>query len=154
MGTRSKTTEVHADLQTDPWGQSILEAAWTWATAPLGHEPPWASWAPGVKVSLARAQGQLSWLQRRPSGNARPWRTLACPSPSFSLSCYKSFLQEALPHHTLPLSAGGEGCTQRGSCLDPTAIFPVGPFSHAREGCTSPVTAQSLKDQDPPLPWP
>ena len=93
---------------------------------PLGHQPPWASWAPGVKVGLARAGSHgcsaRVWGMPDPGG---PLSASALPSLCF----HKLFLQEALPHHALPLSARGGGCPHGGCSLDPTPIFPLDPFS-------------------------
>ena len=58
---------------------------------------------------------------------------LCCFVPSFPLSFHKLFRWEALP-----LSARWGGCPRRGSCLDPTPIVPLGPFSRVREGLDRP----------------
>lgn len=121
------------------------------------------SWAPGVKIILARAQDWFSELSGRGSGRggnspqdrAQPWRNSACFSHSFPLSRHKLFLQEALRHLTLPLSARGGGCPQRGPCLDPTPIFPLGPFSYPRGGLYLPShSSELLGSRLPPFPSP
>lgn len=90
---------------------------------PGGHQSPWASWAPAVRVGLARTQGCSSQPQCRAWGMAGPGDALSASALPF-LSVSTHFLQEALSHHT----ARGGGCPQRARCLDPTPNLPSDPL--------------------------
>lgn len=90
---------------------------------PGGHQSPWASWAPAVRVGLARTQGCSSQPQCRAWGMAGPGDALSASALPF-LSVSTHFLQEALSHHT----ARGGGYPQRARCLDPTPNLPSDPL--------------------------
>ena len=88
-----------------------------------------SAWLELRVVSHSCMQGRgWGWGGRR----QQPY-LLCCFDPSFPLSFHKLFLWEALP-----LSARWGGCPRRGSCLDPTPIVPLGPFSRVREGLDRP----------------
>lgn len=149
-------------MQTGPQEHSILEAAWTSATASLrapasrhhGIQELRLSW-PGLKTGSQTHSRGSGRGGNSPQDRAQPWRNSACFSHSFSLSRHKLFLQEALRHLTLPLSARGGGCPQRGPCLDPNPIFPLGPFSYPRGGLYLPShSSELLGSRHPPFPSP
>lgn len=141
-----RLAEVCADAQTGPIDTASWKQHGLGPLSPLEYQPPWASWAPGVKVGWVRAQGGISQLQCRDLGKARPQRTTICLSSSFPLSIHKLFLQETLPHHILPLSARGRRLPPRG---DSTPISPLDTFSYTGEGCTAQSQLRAFRTMVP-----